>query len=293
VVSVPARIFGDSNDLSLRETGVHGKIWPSLRVPVFGEVVAGEVSQNDARFTRQRAVVGIGDVFVTPALTLGLDAGAERYERGSLFVGRGTVTFLREDTSFVSLDAHRETFWTAHDDRNPREFNRVIDLAGLGPDMPVTGVKGTANTVLAPNRRMLVEGGADRYGDDNTRGFVYGQYELVTMARQDRWMAFAPNLYWESYRRESPFYFSPSSYVALGGLWHTIRSTPAWRVEFEANPAATWVRSDLGFALHGVVDVARTWGRATLGGGVFYFYDQRARYGSYRIVGQLDLRLGR
>ena len=41
--SLPVRLFGDSNDLSVRQTGVRGQIWPSLAVPLFGEVVAGEV----------------------------------------------------------------------------------------------------------------------------------------------------------------------------------------------------------------------------------------------------------
>ena len=291
--SLPARIFGDSNDLSVRQTGVRGQIWPSLAVPLFGEVVVGEVSQHETRHTRQRAVIGVADAFVAPALTLGLEAGAERYDRGSLFVGRGAATFTHEDTSLVTVEVQRGTFWSAHDRRNPREFNRVVDLAGLGPGMRVTRLQGTTDTVLAPGRRLRAEGGADRYGDGNVRGFAYGHYEMVTTARQGRWTAFAPNLYWESYRRDSPLYFSPSSYVALGGLLHTIRSTPGWRVELEANPTATWYRSDLGFALHGVVDAARTWERATLGAGAFFFYDQRQQYWSYRIAGQFDLRLGR
>jgi tetratricopeptide (TPR) repeat protein len=290
--SVPLRIFGDSDGLSVTESGARGSVWPLLRVPLYGEVTAGRVLQRGTTLTRQRAVVGVTDVFLAPALMLDAEAGAERYASGSLLVGRGTATFLREDTSFVRVGAHRTTLWSAHDDRDPRHFNRVVDLARLDPGMPVTGFTTTTDTALAPHRRLLLEGGVDRYGDDNRRGSVYGHYEMVTTARPDRWIAFAPNLFWESYRRRTPVYYSPKNYVAVGGLWHAIRTTPAWRVELEANPAATWFQSDISFAAHGLVDVARTWNRVTLGAGAFFLYDQRARYGSYRIVGQLDLRVG-
>jgi len=201
------------------------------------------------------------------------------------------VRFTRDDTSFVSAEVERRTFWSPHDRRDPREFNRVIDLAGLGPDMRVTQFRGAADTVVGAGRRLRLEGGAERYGDGNTRGFAYGHYEMMTTAAQGRWSAIAPNLYWESYRRDSANYFSPSQFVALGGLLHTIRSTPAWRLELEANPTATWYQSSLGFTVHGVVDASRTWGRTALGAGAFVFYDQRANYASYRLVAQFAIRL--
>jgi hypothetical protein len=169
----------------------------------------------------------------------------------------------------------------------------VVDLAALGPDFSVSGFHGLLNLHLSPARELMIDAGADRYQDTNARGFISGHYQIVTTDRPGTWTAVAPNVYYESFRRPSPFYFTPDKYVAVGTRWQTTRSTARWTLEFQANPAVSWLDTRTGFAVDGVADLTRKWERTAAGVGGFIFYDQRGDYWAWRLAGQFSVRVGR
>ena len=106
------------------------------------------------------------------------------------------------------------------------------------------------------------------------------------------WTALRPNVYWESFDRRTPAYFSPDGFYAVGGMWHNILSSPLWRLEAELNPRLTWLDGRASYGLHGVIDLSRAFGPVSAGIGGFTFYDRRSDYWAWRVAAQLGVRLG-
>ena len=292
-MAIPLRAFGDSHGFSLAQSGIRGQIWPS-GVPLVGELTSGRLSQHGAGFTRTTATAGFGSVFILPALAVTGRAGLEDYGSGRrLWLAETGATATFDQASTVGIGLRRGSLWSDQDVRDPHRFSRVVDLAALGPDFSVYGFNGLLNLRLSPARELHIDAGADRFQDGNARGFIFGHYQIVTTDRPGAWTAVAPNLYYESFRRPSPFYFSPDQYVAMGSRWQTIRSTPRWTLELQANPALSWRDARTGFAVDGVADLTRKWERAAAGLGGFIFYDQREDYWSWRLAGQFSVRVGR
>ena len=190
------------------------------------------------------------------------------------------------------MSVHRDSLWSDQDRRDPRQFNRILDLAGLGPAFHVTGASAFVDRVVGPTQAVRVEAAGDRFQDGNSRTSVYGHYQFVTANKPGQWTALRPNVYWERYEDKSPLYFSPKAFVSVGNMWHTIREHPGWRVEAELNPKATWYDRRAGFAMHGLLDATRAVGPATIGGGGFVLYDQRSDYWAWRLAAHVGLRLG-
>jgi len=290
----PMRVFGDSNDLSMAQAGVRGLWQPNRLFDLTGEATFGTLSQHQTSYDRTRAVVGVSRALITPTWGVNGDIGGEHYSQaGSLMVGSAGVTKYFEDNSSAGVRTYRQSFWSPHDLRDPRQFNRVLDLAALGPAFHVNGVSGFLDRRTGLMQQAFIDAGFERFQDDNTHQYTYGQYQFVMSDRQDRWGALAPNVFWERFDRGSPLYFSPNQYVWLGGMWHEVRRGAPWRLEVEVNPKVTWYDSKAGFAINGLLDATHEFGPLTVGGGAFLLYDDRSDYWAWRLAGQVGLRLGR
>ena len=291
------RVFSDSNDLSIAQAGIQGLWQPNRLFDLTGEATFGTLSQRQSSYERTRAVVGVSRALVTPTWGLSGDIGGEHYSQAdsldSLIVGSAGVTKYFEDNSTAGVRAFRQSFWSPHDLRDPRQFNRVLDLAALGPAFHVNGVSGFLDRRTGLMQQAFIDAGFERFQDDNTHQYTYGQYQFVLNDRPGRWTALAPNVFWERFDRGSPLYFSPSQYVWLGGVWHEIRGRAPWRMEAEINPRLTWYDSKGGFAINGLFDASRELGPVKLGGGAFLLYDDRSDYWAWRLAGRVGLRLGR
>jgi len=294
VISTPTRVFNDSNDITLVQTGVRGRVVPGRRADVFGELTYGNLTQDGNDFRRTRGVVGINQALVRPDVGLHGAIGAEHYDRGgTLAVARGGVTKYFEDNSRIGVTAYRESMWSDHDPRDVRQFNRVLDLARLGPTFHIQGASIVFDQRTAPLQQAQVEFGAEAFKDDNAHQYAYGHYQFVLQDRPGAWTAIRPNVYWEHFSQTSPLYFSPNQFVSIGSMWHQMRGRGPWRLETEVNPKVTLFDSRAGFAMHGLVDATRDVGPATIGGGGFVLYDRRSNYWAWRLAAQVGVRLGR
>lgn len=294
IVAIPTRIFGDSNDLSLVQSGFLAQGVPGRLFQLFGELTRGRLTQHGSHYDRTRGLVGVANALVTPTVSIDAAVGAEYYTGSdTLAVARGSVRKHFASNSSVGVRAYRDSMWTGHDLRDPRQFNRVLDLARLGPAFRVQGVSASVDRREGLLQQAVVEVGSDFYQDDNSRQYTYGHYQFVLQDRPGAWTALRPNVYWEHFAHPSLLYFSPGQYVSVGSMWHDMRGRGPWRFESEVNPRMTVFDSRTGFAFHGLLDASRAIGPTSVGGGAFVLYDNRTDYWAWRLAAQVGLRLGR
>ena len=292
-VWLPVRVSGDSNDLSTRQAGIGFTAWPGRRFPLSLEAVSGALSQNDLSFDRARIVATMGRALVQSQFGVNGYVGTERYDgRDGRLVGGGGAAYYFEDRSALRVDFRRDSIWTERDRRDPRQFTRAVDLARVGPDFMIRGTELTLDKVLGTGREARVQVGVNDFQDGNLQGFLYGHYQFVLNDRPGRWTALRPNVYWETFDRRTPAYFSPDGFYAVGGMWHSILSSPLWRFEAELNPRLTWLDGRTSYDLQGVIDLSRAFGPVSAGIGGFTFYDRRSDYWAWRVAAQLGVRLG-
>ncbi len=293
LVAVPAGGARDSNGLASAMGGVAAEFWSGRRVPLSFELLSGVLAQGRASYTRTRVRGGV-DARVSAPLRLEAQAGLETYGASTrLFVGGARATYTFENRSSLSVAAWQDSLWAVRDRLDVRQFTRGVDLAALGPGFRVRGAEAALDAALGARDMARVQAGGDWFGDGNQRRFVYGHYQYALQDRPGIWTAFRPSLYWESFERTSPFYFSPETHLTLGTAWHTVRSTPIWRVEAEVAPRLTWLGADVSSGAFATVDLSRRIGPASAGVAGFAFYDRRTDYWSWRIAGQIGIRLGK
>jgi tetratricopeptide (TPR) repeat protein len=293
-VAIPTRVFNDSNNIGLVQSGVRGRWFPERRFELSAEATRGELFQNDTGFHRTRALIGVSRALVTPSLAIDAMLGTETYERaGTLAIGRAGVTKSFRNTSSAGVRVSRDSMWSDHDPRDPRQFNRVLDLAGLGPAFHRQGISAFVDHHDAPLRQSFIEVGVEAFQDDNTHPYVYGHRQFVLQDRPGAWTALRPNVYWEHFSRPSPLYFSPRQFFSIGNMLHVVRGRGPWRLETEVNPRLTIFDSRSGFAINGLLDASREIGRTSVGGGAFVLYDDRSNYWAWRLAAQVGVKIGR
>lgn len=294
VISVPTRVFGDSNHINLAQAGVRARLLPERLFETFGEVTAGRLSQRDVGFDRTRALVGVSRAWVTPTVAIDGSVGAEHYGRGgTLTIGRAAFSKHFANNSSVGVVASRDSMWSGHDLRDPRQFNRVLDLARLGPGFRVHSLSAVADRRAGLLSQSLVDVGVQAFQDDNRHLYAYGHHQFILRDGQGVWTAIRPNVYWEHFARPSPLYFSPGQFVSVGSMWHEVRHRGAWRLESEVNPKLTLFDARAGVAVHGLFDATREIGPLAVGGGAFVLYDDRSNYWAWRLAAQVGVRIGR
>jgi hypothetical protein len=289
-LELPMRLFGDSSKASLVEAGT-GITWsPGKMLALTGEAFRCRIQQRSQDYQRTNVSLSADNFFLTPRVGLNLRVGTENYGNGRrLNIGQVGAKFFFEDGSDVSVKFHRDSFWSDHDQRAAQQFNRLMDLAKVGPAFSIQGVSAAADKVLYPGHQLRIEAGGSEYADNNSRLFLYTHYQIGH--GREVWNAIRPNIYWESFRKTSSAYFSPVQFIAFGNAFHTIRGNPRWNIEAQINPQALFTRSEKGFGIDGLLDVRRQFGPFSIGVGTFAFYDQPAHYTMWRAVVQFRVRL--
>jgi tetratricopeptide (TPR) repeat protein len=290
----PFRMADDSNELSNRQTGVGFSAWPGRAFPITVEAVTGTLEQRGLSYDRTRTTGSVSRALVTPQLGLHGFLGTEQYNGPDRRVmGGGGATYYFADRSTLGIDLRRDTIWAERDGRDPRQDARSVDLSRLGPNFMVNAAEVTLGKTLGQGQEVRVQASGRSYQDDNHQATLYGHYQFALSDRPGSWAAIGPSVYWETFSRRSPAYFSSDGYVALGGMWHSILRSSVWRFEAELDPHATWLDGSWSYGAHGVVDVSRTFGPVSAGMGLFSHYDRRTDYWSWSAAAQLGLRLSR
>lgn len=293
--------FGDKNDISLYQGGVEAKARPLPELPMALRLSYGEIEQQakDSRphtdYDRFAAQLLLGEVFVTPAFGLVGRINVEAYHEqdDTLLGGRLEARYHLNDGSTIGAWGSRESFWTDQDGRDPRTYNRLVDLSQLrSRDFHMDRAGAYADLRLDQRSSVYVEGGGDHYEDDNHRAWGYAQYQTEVLdSGPGRWTALQPNVYAEFTDRRDPAYFSPAHHVSLGAGLHTIRDFQraygTWTLEAEVNPQGLLTDDRAGVGAHGALDVSLHRGDWVVGLGGFGYADTQ-EYWLWRAL----LRLG-
>ncbi len=313
-MSIPPEFAQDSNDLQVAQAGLSAGWWPAKRARISGRLLFGRVEQDEAAYERTVGRIRVEQLFAMPSLELSGSLGFEDYRSGgsqaagaqaggsqaggsqagrSRTIASAAALYHFADGSSIGVDASRRTLLTDLDEKDPRRFNRIVDLGALGPNFGVAGARGLVDVAVGTRQRFRVEGGIDSYEDGNRRVFTYGHYIFPLRTDANNWTAIQPNVFAETFRDTTPHYFSPERHVGIGGMLHTVRRNGEWFWEAEVNPQLLWTDSDPGFCVHGLFEVRRRLGRFSLSANAFLFHDRRNDYTSWRLAGVFSVPLAR
>ena len=243
-----------------------------------------------------RATVGsvfIDGLFPVPQLELRGALGQERYNAANRAIGRAEGRYWFSSTTVIGASINRETLLSARDGDDPREFNRIVDLAALGPDLGVSRLEGFLELRDQHDRSLRGSSGEEWYEDGNRRDFLYVHYQVPVKTDATSWIVIRPNVYTESFLTPGPFYFSPRSHLTVGTMFHAIFTHPRWTFEAEINPQILRTDGATGFGGHGLMSLNPRFGRVIAGGDAFIFYDDLVRYRNWRAGGHVSIPLGR
>jgi tetratricopeptide (TPR) repeat protein len=294
-----ASFSADSHGLHTRQAGAAWSFRPALALPLSLQTTLGEVSQRETSFSRRTVQVSSGTVLLKPQFGVNFAAGVERYQGGSssttggvAATGRVEGRYFFQGGSEAGLRFSRESLWQGYDRRDPRNFNRIRDLSGIAPNFTLTGVQGNWTGVSRSNKQLQVNAGFDNYEDRNRRSYLYTHYQIPLTDAYGDWSVLAPNFYIETYKNESPYYFSPGRYMTGGVMYHSIRRFSEWTVEAEVNPRLVGYEDAVGLGAHAVFDVRKKVRGVEIGAGGFFAIEQRTGYKQWRFSGGVSIPLG-
>jgi tetratricopeptide (TPR) repeat protein len=291
---IPVGIHGDTNGLLLRQAGGGALIFvPSGWGSVSFEGAGGRVSQRSFSSNVTSATLRVADLFPTPELTLDLAVGLDAYDRAADFVNwRASATYEPVSNRVLGLVASRHALLALNPRRELRQFNRVLDIDAIGPGFFAHGISGFADLMTRGSERTRIELGWEGLQDGNARTFAYGHYQIPLTTGVRHWSVVRPNLFAEMFRDKRPFYYSPSSHLTLGTMYHLITQYPRWSFEFEMNPQLLYTEGVIGFGAHGLVNLDRRIRRVRVGAGTFVFYDGLENHVQWRVGGRITVPLG-
>jgi hypothetical protein len=292
-LGIPAWLHTDTNDVRLHSSGVRVMLFLPARVAsaTFG-VSAGSVSQRSFSSQRTSAAFTLGHLYPVPEVELTFGAGFDHFDRApDLFNWRAQATLFRTAGSMSGISAAREPLLPLSGD-GWRHFNRALDIAALGPGFHLHALRAFVDRVTGSARRLRIEAGLDAFEDGNQRISSYAHYQIPLPTDARTFIAIRPNLYVETVRDHRAEYFSPDRHLTAGVMFHGIRRYPRWHVELELNPQ--WLRTSgsNGFGAHGLIGGSATFGRVSLAGGAFLFYDGLEDYLQRRVTGRITVAIG-
>jgi hypothetical protein len=294
LVEVPVTMHADSNGLQAVEAGISaGTFLPGDRARVGAELIDGEVRQRTLHSSRTVGSVFVDSLFPVPQLELEGSLGQERYGTDTRAIGRAAGRYSFSDATVIGLSVNRESLLSLHDGREPREFNRIIDLAGLGSGLGVSRLEGFLDLRDQNDRYLRGSGGEEWYEDGNRRSFLSVHYQVPLKADTTRWVVIRPNAYVETFSSSSQFYFSPRSHVTIGTMVHAVFTKPRWKLEAEVNPQILRTDGATGLGAHGLTSLTVRFGPVLVGGDAFVFYDDLVRYRNWRAGGRVTIPLRR
>jgi tetratricopeptide (TPR) repeat protein len=137
-IAVPGEVLGDSNGVEFAQGAVTFFLQPTASGRFSGTWASGQISQRGYGFSTRAARVDMDDAFVSTRLQLRAGGGVQQNADETLATwhGGGTYRFARGGS--LAADAIRDTPWSRQLEANPLRFNRVIDLAALGPGFHFT-----------------------------------------------------------------------------------------------------------------------------------------------------------
>ena len=293
-LSAPAWVHGDSNGLQLVQAG--GGIAVSLPRDL-GElgldIASGTLEAPGFHAHGGAALLSLARVFPVPELELDGRLGLHRFGGDSRLSWAGTATWHVGDDLRVGFTGARQPVLPLFGPAPLRQFNRVRDLAALGPAFLTDIVRAFAELPAAADGAVRIEAGAGWLQDGNRQRHVYAHYQVPVASGLRRWTALRPNAYFETFDAERPAYFSPGRHLTLGTMLHTIRQYGAWDLELEMNPQMLRTDGTTGFGGHGLVNVRVRGRRATAEVGTFLFFDGLDDYLQWRIGARVSVPVGR
>lgn len=294
-VHLPIWVHGDTNDLRLGQGGGGLTVFlPGLAAALDLDISSGTLSQRAFSTDRTRATLTVSHVFPTPRLQLGVGIGIDRFSRAdSLVTWRGAATYHLADDAVVGLTAARQPMVPLEGPLPLRQFNRVLDVAAIGPGFYSDGIRLFTDFLTRPTHRAHLEGGVERMQDRNRQVYAYAHYQVPVASGVRRWTVLRPNVFFESFLEKRPSYFTPRHHLTLGTMLHTIRQYPHWDLEVEINPQVLRTDGRMSFGAHGLVNLGIRVGRVTVAGGTFVFYDGLEDYLQWRAGGRITIPLKR
>jgi hypothetical protein len=267
---------------------------PRLTASVSVDGMFGRLAQHSLETTYTSAVMTLTQLFPAPQLELGGRLGLHQFAGSpDLISWRGTATWHLTDDARAALTFGRRPVLPLFGPTPLREFNRVLDASGVGPDFFSDGLQVVAEFLARPFHRARLEAGVERLGDRNRQRWLYGHYQLPLSSSARQWTVLRPNVYFETFQRNLDSYFSPGRHLTIGAMLHGIRQYPQWEIELELNPQILRTDGATGWASHGVLNLKLRAGRATLDAGTFVFYDGLQDYLQWRFGARVTLPIRR
>jgi Tfp pilus assembly protein PilF len=286
--------FADANRLEVNGGALWAHFRPGDVARVGVQALAQVVSQHEARYTRTGGKVGFSELFLTPewALDGGIGFINSSAGGGDLVTGNVAVRRYFAGGSVLGLTGYREPLLGAHEDMDPRLWNRIIDLEALGPSFAINGGKAYGDWLVSEERRDRVwaQLGAENYQDGNLRGIFYAHYQLPLRNGPENWTVVRPNAFVEAFKdANQPDYFSPETHATLGVAGHTVQRSGRFTFVAELNPQLLVTDGNAGFGVHGLLEASVQLGPANVGISGFAFYDSQDAYWLARAMAHVEV----
>ena len=267
---------------------------PSDVARVSLRAIADVVTQHEARYTRTGGRIAVDELFLSPKWAMDGSFGFINSSAGGGDVVTGSVALRRylDGGSVLGLTGYREPLLGGHEDQDPRLWNRIIDLAALGPSFAINGGKLYGDWLVSDERRDRVwaQLGAENYEDGNLRGIFYAHYQLPLRNGPESWTVLRPNAFVEAFKDpNNADYFSPETHATVGLATHTVQQSGRFRLEAELNPQVLVTDGNVGFGVHGLVDASVQIGPANVGISGFAFYDSNDAYWLARAMARVEV----
>lgn len=294
-VGAPAELFSDSTGVEIRQAGGQFLTWPAGSAKLTGGWSAGDVRQHATTLTSQAVGLRLTDLFVTPRLALGGNAGVQRYAGQALATWGARARYATPAGRTVAVDAFRESPWAPAVDGGAMRFNRMSDLASVSPTFHSTGAHVAASTPLSD--RTAISGDVDvrRFSDGNRQASLYLQGQRAwsrTSGANSTWVAVQPHVYVEGWSDRATAYFSPSTYTATGVTLRAIVERGGWSFDGSVAPQGLFEQGRSGVGLLATGSGRVRVGSASIGAGVMLFDDRRHDYQVTRVTADVRIPVG-
>lgn len=285
--------FEDANRLEVNGASAWFDFRPSDVARFSLRAIADVVTQDQARYVRTGGRIAVDELFLSPEWALDGSIGFINSSAGGGDVVTGSFALRRwlGGGSVLGLTGYREPLLGGHEDQDPRLWNRIIDLAALGPSFAINGGKAYGDWPVSDERRDRVwaQLGAENYEDGNLRGIFYAHYQLPLRNGPENWTVLRPNAFVEAFKDpDNPDYFSPRTHATVGLAGHTVQQRGRFRLEAELNPQVLVTNGNVGFGVHGLLDASVQIGPANVGISGFAFYDSNDDYWLARAMARVE-----
>lgn len=294
-VSAPAWMHADSNDLRFAQAGAGLRVvLPRLAGSLALDASSGTLSQRDFSSTHTGAQLSLTQVFPAPSLELSGRVAFHQFDRGGDLLGwQGTATYHLTDDAEAGVSFSRQPLLPLAGPGPMRQFNRVLDIARVGPGFFSDAVRAFGEFISETAHRARIELGAERLQDGNRQAQAYLHYQIPVTLGVRRWTVIRPNAFFETFDTRQPGYFSPKRHLTVGTMLHTIRHYPHWDLEFEVNPQLLRTDGATGVGGHGLVNIQIVRERARFDLGTFVFYDGLEDHLQWRVGARVTIPLGK